>query len=102
MAAASGISIKYPSDWQVIVGSSKAYAWEIVDKTDTKSGISVRSIDLSAPYATESPKQEWEPTFRTPIQRFLEISASATNSDTMRLCSSRPNMFPDCRYLGTL
>lgn len=60
MAAASGISIKYPSDWQVIVGNSKAYAWELVDKTDSKSAISVRSIDLSAPYATESPKQEWE------------------------------------------
>jgi len=43
-----------------------------------------------------------KPTFRTPIQRFLEISESATNPGTMRLCSSRPNIFPDCRYLGTL
>jgi hypothetical protein len=42
------------------------------------------------------------PTFRTPIHRFLEIAESATNPGTMRLFSSRPNIFLNYRYLGTL
>ena len=44
----------------------------------------------------------FEPTFRTPIHRFLEMSESATNPGTMRSFSSRSNLFLDCRYLGTL
>jgi integrase len=42
------------------------------------------------------------PTFRTPIQHFLGLSESATNPGAMRHCSSRPNIFQDHRYLGTL
>ena len=74
------------------------YKW--VALTNTTLGSLMATIDASI--VLIALPAIFKPTFRTPIQRFLEISESATNPGTMRLCSSRPNIFLDYRYLGTL
>jgi Tfp pilus assembly protein PilV len=53
---ASGVSIKYPSDWQVKVGNNKAFAW-VIEHKETKGSVNVRTIYLKS---TMSPKQEWD------------------------------------------
>lgn len=54
---ASGITVKYPSDWQVKVGGSNAFAWEIVQTASSSVSINVRDVFL--PSAT-TPQQEWD------------------------------------------
>lgn len=53
-AGTSGISIKYPSDWQVHVGGSKIYAWSI---SGADSGIAARYVFLDNSWTAQ---QEWE------------------------------------------
>jgi DNA replication protein DnaC len=53
------------------------------------------------PFSPTAAELLFQPTFRTPIQRFLEISESATNPGVMRLCSSRSNRIQEHRHLDT-
>jgi hypothetical protein len=53
---ASGISIKYPSDWQVNVGNSKTFAWTLTHSATPQGSIHERSVHLSSSTTAE---QEW-------------------------------------------
>lgn len=55
-AEASGITIKYPSDWQVKVGDNKAFAWTIVHGGSPQASINVRDVFLNA---STTAQQEW-------------------------------------------
>lgn len=54
---ASGISVKYPFDWTVGVGNSKAFAWEIVPPSSATASINARVVYLDA---SKTPQQEWD------------------------------------------
>jgi hypothetical protein len=53
---ASGISIKYPADWQILVGNNKAFAWII------KNNRGSQNIDARVNYLNSdiTPEQEWD------------------------------------------
>ena len=57
LSPGSEISLKYPTDWQVNIGDSKAYAWEVVQKSNPSASINARYIYLSS---STTPQQEWE------------------------------------------
>ncbi|HSW66079.1 MAG TPA: hypothetical protein VLI54_02995 [Bacillota bacterium] len=56
-AAGSGIAVKYPSDWTVVVGDSKAFAWEIRHDASPKASVNVRYVYIDS---SKTPQQEWE------------------------------------------
>lgn len=56
-AQSSGISVRYPSDWQVNTGNNKAFAWTISHKIKPTGSINVRVISLDS---SVSAKQEWD------------------------------------------
>jgi uncharacterized protein YxeA len=56
-SAASDITIKYPADWQVKVGGSNAFAWEILQSAPPNVSVNVRDVFLSP---STTPQQEWE------------------------------------------
>jgi len=55
--AASGMRVMYPSDWEVKVGGSKAFAWTITQKVAPQAGIDVRVTFLDP---SNTPQQEWD------------------------------------------
>jgi cytoskeletal protein RodZ len=54
---ASGITVKYPADWQVKVGGSNAFAWEIIQNASPNASVNVRDVYLTA---ATTPQQEWD------------------------------------------
>lgn len=54
---ASGITVKYPSDWQIKVGESKAFAWQIIQNSTLNASIGVRDVFLNA---SKTPQDEWD------------------------------------------
>lgn len=52
---ATGISVKYPADWQVVVGG-KTIAWKIQNSASPTVSINVRSLYLDA---SKTARQEW-------------------------------------------
>jgi hypothetical protein len=53
---ASAITIRYPATWQVKVGGSNSFAWQVIDSQNTKNSIGVRT---TFPSAASTPRQEW-------------------------------------------
>ncbi|HEV7453898.1 MAG TPA: hypothetical protein VGO07_01420 [Candidatus Saccharimonadales bacterium] len=50
------MSIKYPPDWQISVTRNK----KVGNTANPTATINLRSVNLSAPYATQTPEQEWK------------------------------------------
>ncbi len=79
--SASGVSIKYPSDWEVATGGN-AFAWEVQHATSPEASINVRFVFLDA---SKTAQQEWDDCANpdacgpAPGETKIESTTSTTN-----------------------